>query len=423
MAENPRINLPQHRFLQLPHKYKAYVAGFGSGKTWVGSIGEIKHLLKHPKVHAGYFAPTYKLVRDVFYPTIEEVAYTMQCTVKVRTGSHEVDIYRSGFYYGTIICRTMDNPGNIVGFKIGHALVDELDVMDAVKAEQAWNKIIARLRFDIPGVRNGIDVTTTPEGFRFVYQKFKKQPTPSYGLIQASTYDNEANLPDDYIPSLLESYPPELIKAYLNGMFVNLTSGCVYPDFDRQYNHTSETIEPGEDLHIGMDFNVGKMSATVNVIRNGLPRQLAEHYKVRDTPTMAKLIKETYVDRGHKVYIYPDSSGKNTSSKNAAQSDISILRDAGLSVIAKKSNPRVKDRVNSMNGAFCNAKGERKFLVNVDNCPESVDCYEQQVWSTSGEPDKSQDKDHLPDAQGYFIHAKYPVSKPVIHVPFQFAIG
>jgi hypothetical protein len=33
-----------------------------------------------------------------------------------------------------------------------------------------------------------------------------------YGLVQASTFDNEKNLPDDYIPSLLASYPPELIK-------------------------------------------------------------------------------------------------------------------------------------------------------------------------------------------------------------------
>ncbi|MDD1353102.1 hypothetical protein PT227_25610, partial [Klebsiella pneumoniae] len=30
-----------------------------------------------------------------------------------------------------------------------------------------------------------------------------------YGLVQASTFDNEKNLPDDYIPSLQASYPPE----------------------------------------------------------------------------------------------------------------------------------------------------------------------------------------------------------------------
>ncbi|MBN0203805.1 hypothetical protein JTL45_35105, partial [Pseudomonas aeruginosa] len=43
------------------------------------------------------------------------------------------------------------------------ALVDELDVLKADKARQAWRKIIARMRYKVDGLRNGIDVTTTPE--------------------------------------------------------------------------------------------------------------------------------------------------------------------------------------------------------------------------------------------------------------------
>lgn len=33
---SPTLNVPQARFLSMPHKFKAYIAGFGSGKTWVG---------------------------------------------------------------------------------------------------------------------------------------------------------------------------------------------------------------------------------------------------------------------------------------------------------------------------------------------------------------------------------------------------
>src|SRR5690606_18508937 len=115
------------------------------------------------------------------------------------------------------------------------------------------------------GLQNGVDVTTTPEGFKFVYNQFVKQlrDKPAlqsmYGLIQASTYDNEANLPDDYISSLFETYPEQLIQAYLNGQFVNLTSGTVYHCFDRKLNHCDDEIRPHETLYIGMDFNVGKM--------------------------------------------------------------------------------------------------------------------------------------------------------------------
>ncbi|STS82048.1 Uncharacterised protein [Klebsiella pneumoniae] len=88
-------------------------------------------------------------------------------------------------------------PDTIVGFKIGNALVDELDVLKADKARQAWRKIIARMRYKVDGLRNGIDVTTTPEGFKFVYNQFvkavrgKPELRSMYGLVQASTFDNE----------------------------------------------------------------------------------------------------------------------------------------------------------------------------------------------------------------------------------------
>ncbi|HHA1867366.1 TPA: terminase family protein [Enterobacter hormaechei subsp. xiangfangensis] len=169
MGISPTLNIPQARFLAMQHKFKAYVAGFGSGKTWVGCGGICKGMWEHPKINQGYFAPTYPQIRDIFYPTIEEVAFDWGLNVKINEGNKEVHFYEGRRYRGTTICRSMEKPGSIVGFKIGNAMVDELDVMAAAKAQQAWRKIIARMRYKIDGLRNGIDVTTTPEGFKFVY--------------------------------------------------------------------------------------------------------------------------------------------------------------------------------------------------------------------------------------------------------------
>lgn len=33
---SPTLNVPQARFLSMPHKFKAYIAGFGSGKHGLG---------------------------------------------------------------------------------------------------------------------------------------------------------------------------------------------------------------------------------------------------------------------------------------------------------------------------------------------------------------------------------------------------
>ena len=139
-------NIPQSKFLALPHKFKAFVAGYGSGKTWVGCISKCAKYWSTPKVNQGYFAPTYPQIRDIFYPTIEEVAHDMGLRVDIKEGNKEVHFYNGRQYRGTTICRSMERPGTIIGFKIGHALVDELDVMPVNKAEIAWTKIIARMR-------------------------------------------------------------------------------------------------------------------------------------------------------------------------------------------------------------------------------------------------------------------------------------
>lgn len=412
---NPRLNRPQARFLALPHKYRALVSGFGVGKTWGGSAGLCRHSWEQPKVNAGYFAPTYAQIRDIFYPTIEEVAHDWGLRTSVHESNKEVDLFDGKRYRTTILCRSMEKPGEIVGFKIGHALIDELDVMKADKAELAWRKIIARMRYKVDGLKNGVDVTTTPEGFKFVYRQFVKAVrdnpalAPLYGLIQASTYENAKNLPEDYISSLLASYPPQLIAAYIRGQFTNLTSGSIYPNFDRVLNHTGERIQEREVLHIGMDFNVLNMTAVVSVIRKDQPLTLEELTKVRDTPTMAALLKARYLDKGHPVTIYPDASGKNTSSKNASESDLGILREAGFTISVDPSNPAVKDRINAVDGMTLNSIGWRRWKVNTDACPILTEAQEQQPWGANGEPDKSTGHDHPNDAIGYFMAKRYPI--------------
>ena len=320
----------------------------------------------------------------------------------------------------------MEKPASIVGFKIARADVDEIDTLPMQKAEHAWRKIIARLRLNFDG-QNGADIATTPEGFKFTYGQFvkavrdKPDLAAMYGMVQASTYDNEANLPEDYIPSLLASYPPQLIDAYLRGQFVNLTSGTVYHAYDRAKNACDDVVRPDEALHIGMDFNVGKMSAIVHVTRDGQPRAVDELVDGYDTPDMIRRIRERYWSyengdwrKTHAIRIYPDASGDSRKSVNASETDIALLRQAGFTVVAPSANPPVKDRINSMNAMFCNAVGERRYLVNADKCPTYADHLEQQVWASNGEPDKSAGNDHTNDAAGYYIHRMFPLIRPAM---------
>jgi hypothetical protein len=407
VSELQSLSKPQSVFLRdLDTKFRAYVGGFGAGKTFVGSLDLLFFAGQHPKLVQGYFAPTYRDIRDTFWPTVEEAGELLGFRVVVRKADKEVHLYRGKHYYGVIICRSMDDPGGIVGFKIARAICDEIDVLPTDKALAAWRKIIARMRLVVPGVINGIGVTTTPEGFKFVYDTFKRAPKRDYSMVQASTYENAEFLPPDYIQSLRDTYPQELIDAYLMGEFVNLTSGSVYRNYDREACKSTETIRENEPLRLGMDFNVGKMAACVFVQRGNAWHCVDEIKNGTDTPAMIETIKDRY--EGHHVTIYPDASGKNASSKGASLSDIGLLRAANFVIRSKDSNPRVKDRVLAVNKAF----ESRAVFVNDKACPETARCLEQQTYDKNGEPDKSAGHDHQNDAFGYPIAFEMPVIKP-----------
>lgn len=402
---------PQARFFQLPDKYPLFCGGFGTGKTETLINCALRDALEAPSALIALYEPTYDLVRLILAPRMEQKLSDLG--IRYRYNKQENMIRAVGGFCGSFVLRTLDNPARIIGYESYRAHVDEIDTLKPAHAVDAWRKIIARNRQRPRGVENPfnrVSAYSTPEGFRFAYDTWVKNKKPGYEIIQAPTSSNPF-LPPDYIDSLRASYPPQLIKAYLEGLFVNLTSGSVYPEFDRKLNHAPAVLAKDEPVHIGMDFNVNKMAAVVFVIREDLPIAVSELVQVRDTPQMASLIKDRFKDAGHAVTVYPDASGQNTSSKGASVSDLTILRDAGFSVKAPSTNPRVKDRVNAVNALLLNDKTVRRLKINVDACPTFVEGLEQQCYDDHGEPDKTSGHDHTNDAAGYFCNFKWPVKR------------
>lgn len=419
----PVVNLsyPQNIYLnRLTTPFKAYVGGYGSGKTFVGCLDLLNFASVHPGATMAYFGPTYGTIRDVFYPTIEKAGKLLGFICNVKVSNREVHLHRGGYYYGTIICRSMDNPDSIVGFEFSRAFIDELDTLPTIdKQKRAWNKIIARRRGSTE-YQVCLGMTTTPEGFKHTYNLFYDNPTKSYSMVQASSYENQKYLPDDYISTLKETYSPELVNAYVNGYFVNLTSGTVYNMFDRSLNNSSIVQDLGEYLHIGMDFNVTNMSAIIHVIRNGDPIAVDELSGIYDTPAMIAILKERY--HNHPISIYPDSTGKNRESVDASTSDIAELEQAGLHCVYSGLNPRVKDRTAAMNRMFLSATKQRRYKVNIIRCPGYANDLEQQNYDSSGMPDKKSGNDHKNDAAGYFICSEFPINRPETIIGYQLPV-
>lgn len=393
----------QYHFVTSPAKFPAMVAGYGSGKTHAAVLRALILKCKYPDQNIGYYLPTYDLIEQIAFPRFEEFLVRHGFVYKLNEKKKEIRILGAS----KIIFRTMDRPERIIGYEHADALTDELDTLKIDKAADVWRKIVARNRQKKPdGSQNTIGVATTPEGFRFVYERWKRKPMIGSQIIKASTYSNQANLPADYIDTLRDVYPDQMLEAYINGEFVNLTQGCVYPEFDRVANSCDTTVNDNETLHIGVDFNVGHMGAIVHVLRDGEPHAVDEFVDYLDTPALITAIRSRYPSRS--IMCYPDASGKSRKSVNAASSDIALLGQARFTVLAKKTNPFVKDRVASMNKVI-HKDGERVYRVNVDTCPHLVEGLEKQAYNKNGEPDKTSGIDHVIDATGYFISYRFPI--------------
>lgn len=428
------LTVPQTLFTLSNAKYPLFCAGFGSGKS-ICMAANVLNDLSYPGANIGAYAPTYDLLSLITIPYLEEMLTNNEIPYKYNKNAKIIHVED----HGDIICRSLDNPARIVGYQVFRSHIDELDTLKPKKAKEAWRKVIARNRQKIYfrddrgkrikiGTKNDMPVYktylnrvsgyTTPEGFGFCYEQWEKEKEKNepkgYKLIRASTHSNAHNLPDDYIDTLRASYPPELIDAYIEGIFVNLVGGRCYPKFDRTLNHSDEIASPNELLYVGIDFNVMVGSSVIHVLRNGLPVAVDEIHNAFDTDEQIAVLKERYPK--NPIRIYPDATGHNRTAANTVATDIAKLYAAGFQVIEKYSNPGIKDRVFSLSAMICNAAGERRYKVNTKKCPEFTLCLEQQIWGPNGLPDKSLGLDHKPDAAGYYVYEEFPIIKPVASV-------
>lgn len=425
------LSKPQGEFYQSDAKNTAVVAGFGSGKTEISMFKLVSAALEHPDADFLYAAPTVPLIRDILISKLS--TFLPALGIKYNYNKSESIVYLYG--YGKIYCRSMMDPDRLVGFEVLHAFLDEVDILPTDKAVLVYQKIKARCRQKVIDpvktngspvyVKNQIFVSTTPEGFRGTYELFKKNPAPDTRLIQMSTYSNQKNLPDDYISDLKATYPQQLIDAYLNGIFTNLTSMGVWSEFDREANHLTETIHQGEELHIGQDFNVGRGCAVVYVFRM-LPHDhpkntskknlrvmvaVGEIINSFDTPDTIRALNEHYPpSKFRERLIYPDATGINRKSVNATITDLAVMRHAGFQIKQQNVNPPIKDRVTSANAAFCNGEGIRKLFVDTDKCPVFTEALMQQAYDKNNLPEKGVNSgDDVTDAGTYPVVYHYPV--------------
>lgn len=393
-------------------KEVALIGGYGAGKSMSICVKTI-HLASMNIGHTGIIVePSFPMIMDPLLPLMFDTLENYDIPYSFKQTPNPVLTLHFADGDATVLFKSAEQVEKLRGINAAFVIVDEIDTLGEAKAAYLWQILQGRVR---KGNVLQMNACSTPEGYGFLYNHFQECPEehkPNRRIIRAKTTDNPF-LPQSYIDSLLANYPSQLITSYMNGEFVNLTTGNVYYAFNRVTNHTNKTYadyahNPEQVYHVGIDFNVGKCSAVIGVVERDKKCYIID--EITDAYNTEALITE--IKRrlnGKKVWTYPDSSGKSEKT-NASTTDIMLLRNAGLNPMYNTKNPFVRDRVGSVNARFKNAAGDVHMYVNTSTCPNLTKSLEQQGFDSFGAPDKSKGLDHVLDAMGYMVYYNWPIA-------------
>ncbi len=462
------MSFQQHEMSEMRNNrvpFPLFVSGYGAGKSFTLVYSAVRDILLFPGCKVGIYAPTHDLLDLNLVPAIELYLDARNIKHHMNRQRHVMTLPGNRQFF----FRSMNDPGRIVAYEVYASHVDEADLMTSEKkATEAWNRIIARNRQvwihpTIPVKPNGdpnphpdhfnqVSAYSTPESYRFTYQRWKKEPGEGYSYVVAPTRSNWT-LDPSFIKNLEDTYTPAQCIAYLEGIWTNIFTGSVYSYYNRDQHHTNRVIQNGDVLHIGQDFNYGGSCGAVYVpftkldkmnrssdymatvreevkeeydltksadidrhmdhvkmvaSREEIGLQMVDEYAAQDTEQIVEVLRDRYSK--HPVIVYPDASGKSNHT-NASASDIAILKGSGYQVRAKKSNPRITDRVNSVQRLLYNDR----FLVNSTMCPKSSEALEEHAFSDiTGLPEKFAGPatiDDRNDGAGYTPAFLHPIKK------------
>ena len=237
-TEEIELSDPQYDFLTSTKKHTGFVAGFGSGKSFIGTLKSLMKIIEYGIPKVAYYLPTYGDIRDIAFDTFPNVAVMLGYDYKLNKSDKEFKLIDEGKVIGVVIFRNMSEPESIVGYEVGYTLIDETDILKQDIMDKAFKKILGRNRLIVEVTDedilkaykdtklepegtyyhkarqmlcwvNSVDVAGTPEGFKWFYTRFvKKFRKATDLLIKASTYSNLHNLATDFIETLQDEYPP-----------------------------------------------------------------------------------------------------------------------------------------------------------------------------------------------------------------------
>ena len=375
----------QREYLEIPHDYSldvaVYQGGYGSGKTFAGSLLGILLALKFPGIRGLVGAQTYTLVRDTTLQTYFEHLDNFGFT-EGKDYDWSSSLQKLTFKNGSeILFRHFDEPNKLKSLNLGFVEIEEMSDIPYDTFKMLLGRMRQKVKKSWKDFTYRIFGHTNPETCRgWVYKTFKENKSPNYRLISAPTTQN-IYLPKGFCDELKKVYDEQYYNIFVLAQNGEYNNGLVIKDFSDE-NIKEITYQPEMDLHISCDFNVDPM-CWVFAHKTDDKVFYFDEIAMENTTT-AKACDEfyrRYPNHKGKIIVNGDASGDNRSCTSEYTNYVIINKKLlqfgyDVEIQIKAFNPPIKNRIMAFNSKVRSANGEvclfvdkkcEKLLYNIYN--------------------------------------------------------
>jgi len=426
-----RYHPEQARLWKSQSRFNVVPAGRRSGKTEIVGKRKVVHRAlrgtKFPDARFFCGAPTRDQARRIYWKDLKLMVPKHMLLGEPSESRLVISLVNGS----EIHVLGMDKPERIEGTPWDGGVLDEYGNMK----RQTWGE---HVRPALSDRRGWCDFIGVPEGRDHYYELnnmakavFLDTPpgiTPEWNCFWWPSADI---LPPEEIEAARRDLDELTFQQEYEASFVNFT-GRAYWAYLEATHCARLNYDPSKDLIFCFDFNVSPGVAVV-VQEQVLPNNdntwgsgiIGEVYIPNGSNTVMvcrRLIKDWGEHTG-RIFLYGDSTGGAKGSAKILGSDWQLIKErmwqhfGNERVYFKvpKSNPRERDRVNSVNSRLLTIAGEKRMMLDPSKAPWTHKDFEGTVVveGGSGEIDKKTDTtlSHLTDAVGYYVYREYPVKK------------
>lgn len=420
----------QREFLEIPHNYTldvaVYQGGYGSGKTFAGSLLGILLALKYPGIRGLVGAQTYTLVRDTtlqtYFEHLEQIGFAEGKDYEWSSSLQKLT-FKNG---SEILFRHFDEPNKLKSLNLGFVEIEEMSDIPYDTFKVLLSRMRQRPRKDWKHFTYRIFGHTNPELQRgWIYKTFVENPAVNYRLITAPTTQN-IYLPEGFCDELKKVYDEQYYKIFVLAQNGDYSSGLVVKDFTDE-NLKNISYQPEMDLHISCDFNVDPMCW---VLAHKTEDKVFYFDEIAmENTTTARACEEfcrRYPNHKGKIIINGDASGDNRSCTSEYTNYVIIKKKLlqygyDVDIRIKAYNPPIKTRIAAFNAKIRNADGEiclyvdkkcEKLLYNIYNLKykEGTSRIDIPTYQQIKQSKELKFLSHPMDAASYLVDFYWPIT-------------